>query len=199
MRSHYHALIKKDVPNLNKKIWKLKAPLKVKIFLWYLRKGVILTKDNLTKRNWQGSKSCCFCHKDESIKHLFFECRFARTVWAIFSCAAGIAAPINAFQMFDSWVQGLPSTPQSIALLGAAAICWSIWLCRNDLVFEKKNVHSPLQVILAAVRWVRTWVILQSTEAQFLAMEASQLLTQVAIDIFFRAHGWRSSLRIEHL
>ena len=173
--------------------------MKVKIFLWYLRKGVILTKDNLAKRNWQGSKSCCFCHKDETIKHLFFDCRFARTVWAIFHCASGLSSPNNAFHMFGSWVQGLPNILQSIVLLGAAAICWSIWLCRNDLVFEKKNVYSPLQAIFAAVRWVRTWAILQSTEAQVLAMEASQLLTQVAMYIFFRAHGWRSSLRIERL
>jgi hypothetical protein len=32
-------------------VWKLKLPLKKKIFLWHLKKGVILTKDNLVKRN----------------------------------------------------------------------------------------------------------------------------------------------------
>uniref|UniRef100_A0A0A9D097 Reverse transcriptase zinc-binding domain-containing protein n=1 Tax=Arundo donax TaxID=35708 RepID=A0A0A9D097_ARUDO len=31
-------------------LWKLKIPLKIKIFLWYLCKGVILTKDNLVKK-----------------------------------------------------------------------------------------------------------------------------------------------------
>jgi len=35
------------------------APLKFKIFKWDLPRGVILTKDNLAKRNWQGSKRCC--------------------------------------------------------------------------------------------------------------------------------------------
>ncbi|WVZ83505.1 hypothetical protein U9M48_030647, partial [Paspalum notatum var. saurae] len=35
-------------------LWKLKIPLKIKIFLWYLRTRVILTKDNLAKRQWQG-------------------------------------------------------------------------------------------------------------------------------------------------
>jgi hypothetical protein len=30
--------------------WKAKIPLKIKIFLWYLRNGVVLTKDNLVKR-----------------------------------------------------------------------------------------------------------------------------------------------------
>jgi hypothetical protein len=49
-------------------LWKLKAPLKIQ--------GVILTKNNLARWNWQGRKQCCFFHKDETIKHLFFDCRF---------------------------------------------------------------------------------------------------------------------------
>jgi hypothetical protein len=28
-------MIHADVPNLNKRLWKLKVPLKFKIFLWY--------------------------------------------------------------------------------------------------------------------------------------------------------------------
>jgi len=32
--------------------WRLKIPLKVKIFIWLLHKGVILTKDNLIRRRW---------------------------------------------------------------------------------------------------------------------------------------------------
>jgi hypothetical protein len=52
VKSHYSALIHQDVPNLNKIIWKTKAPLKIKIFTWYLQRGVILTKDYLVKRNW---------------------------------------------------------------------------------------------------------------------------------------------------
>ena len=53
VKSHYLGLIHQDIPNLNKRIWKLKTPLKIKKFLWYLKRGVILTKNNLAKRNWQ--------------------------------------------------------------------------------------------------------------------------------------------------
>jgi hypothetical protein len=54
--SMYNALIQPDIPiDNNSKIWKMKIPLKTKVFAWYLRRGVILTKDNLAKRNWQGS------------------------------------------------------------------------------------------------------------------------------------------------
>jgi hypothetical protein len=37
------------VPNKSP-LWNLKAPLKIKIFLWYLLKGVTLTKDNIAKK-----------------------------------------------------------------------------------------------------------------------------------------------------
>lgn len=67
VKTHYRGLINQNVPNTTKKLWKLKAPLKIKIFLWYLKRGVILTKYNLTKRNWQGSQQCCFCHENEMI------------------------------------------------------------------------------------------------------------------------------------
>jgi hypothetical protein len=52
--SMYNALILPDVPIdkiSSNKLWKLKIPLRIKVFGWYLRKGVVLTKDNLTKRN----------------------------------------------------------------------------------------------------------------------------------------------------
>jgi hypothetical protein len=37
-------------------------------------KEVVLTKDNLARRNWNRGKQCCFCHKNETIKRLFYEC-----------------------------------------------------------------------------------------------------------------------------
>jgi hypothetical protein len=50
---------------------------------------VILTKDNLARRNWQENKTCCFCHEIETIQHLFFDCRFARLIWALIHMALG--------------------------------------------------------------------------------------------------------------
>ncbi|WVZ53298.1 hypothetical protein U9M48_004264 [Paspalum notatum var. saurae] len=146
VKSHYLALIHTDVPNINKRLWSIKVLLKIKIFLWYLRKGIVLTKDNLAKRNWQGSKQCCFCHKDETIKHLFFECRFARAVWAIIHAAFGLAQPRSVSNMFGSWLVSFKKEFKPLVLLGAAATCWSLWLSRNNLVFEKKQYHSPLQL-----------------------------------------------------
>jgi hypothetical protein len=50
--SIYKAILQSDIPvDSNKKIWKMKILLKNKKIGWYLRRGVILTKDNLVKRN----------------------------------------------------------------------------------------------------------------------------------------------------
>jgi hypothetical protein len=57
----YKTIIQSVIPfDNNKKIWKMKIPLKTKIFAWYLYRGVILTKDNLVKCNWHGSTRCVF-------------------------------------------------------------------------------------------------------------------------------------------
>jgi hypothetical protein len=48
------------VPYRNKGIWKLKIPLKINFFLWLPNKRVILTKDNLVRKNWKDSQKCCF-------------------------------------------------------------------------------------------------------------------------------------------
>ena len=47
VRTFYLYLIDRHPPFTYKLIWKLKVPLKIKIFFWFLRRGVVLTKDNL--------------------------------------------------------------------------------------------------------------------------------------------------------
>jgi hypothetical protein len=195
LKSHYHALIRIETPSLNLKLWKIRAPLKVTIFLWYLRKGVLLTKDNLARRNWIGDTKYCFCHHEETIDHLFFDCQFARFVWSFFHCASSIPKPSNAAHMLGQWLQGLPRDMQSIALLGVAALCWSIWLCRNNIVFQNKICASSMQVIFAAIHWVWSWAILQRADSQELAMEASLHFARVVVDFFSWEHGWQFSLR----
>ena len=61
--------------------WKAKLPLKIKIFLWYLKRKVVLTKDNKLKRGWKGETKCSFCDMAETIQHLFLECHVAKVVW----------------------------------------------------------------------------------------------------------------------
>ncbi|WVZ75219.1 hypothetical protein U9M48_023298 [Paspalum notatum var. saurae] len=80
VRSMYRYLVNNGV-KVSMEIWQTKLPLKIKIFLWYLKKGVSLTKDNLGRRNWHGDKSYCFCGTSETIQHLFLDCCYAKFLW----------------------------------------------------------------------------------------------------------------------
>jgi hypothetical protein len=50
VKSMYKYLVNNEI-KVTQEIWHMKVPLKIKIFLWFLKKGVVLTKDNLAKRN----------------------------------------------------------------------------------------------------------------------------------------------------
>jgi hypothetical protein len=50
VRSLYDHLGRVDNANSFVRIWKAKIPYKIKIFLWLVENGAILTKDNMNKR-----------------------------------------------------------------------------------------------------------------------------------------------------
>ena len=77
-KSLYNALTSNDNGQCFKIIWKAKIPHKVKIFMWLLANGVILTKDNLLRRKWKGDPECYFCEENETITYLFFSSPNAR-------------------------------------------------------------------------------------------------------------------------
>ena len=91
----------------HKLIWKLKISLKIKIFLWYLQKEVILTKDNLVRKNWKGSFKCCFCNCNESITHLLFDCHHAKEIWRIVYLATGLTPPNSISHMLENRLSNL--------------------------------------------------------------------------------------------
>jgi hypothetical protein len=158
----YQYLINHNTHFSNKFIWKLKIPLKIKIFLWYVQQGVILTKDNLAKRNWTGSQNCCFCDCQETIKHLFFDCQRAKTIWKIVHIATRLTPPRFTSHMFRRWLTGIVMEECKIIFMGVEALCWAIWCTRNDdLVFEKKKQYTFMQVTCRGIYWLRFWAWLQ--------------------------------------
>ena len=194
--SMYRALIHSAEPVLyNKSIWKMKIPLKTKIFAWYLRRGVILTKHNLAKRNWHGCKKCVFCHHDETIKHLFFQCRFAHSIWSTIQIGSTLYPPRSVANIFGNWLNGVAARFKLLIRVGAIAVIWSLWLCRNDKVFNNKS-SSLLQVIYRCTALLRSWSSLQRAENRDLFTEVCTRLEDTAKD-FITRHGWRHDLRIE--
>jgi hypothetical protein len=55
---------------------------KNKILMWMVAQKVILTKDNMVARNWQGDLGCYFCGSAEFVEHLLFQCLVSKVIWA---------------------------------------------------------------------------------------------------------------------
>ena len=173
----------------------MKIPLKNKIFAWYLRRGVILTKYNLIKRNWHGSPQCVFCHHEETIKHLFFQCKLARCIWSVIQIASGLYPPYSVANVFGNWLHMIDHKFRTLLRVGALAIIWSLWLHRNDKIFNDKST-SLLQVIYRCTGTLRLWSSLQRVENQDLFTEVCTRLEATTRDTFIQ-HGWQHDLRID--
>jgi hypothetical protein len=72
--SMYQACLASDIVPHNNYLWKIKIPLKIKIFLWLLYREAILTKDNLVKRNLHENKMCSFCNNMKPYNTYFLMC-----------------------------------------------------------------------------------------------------------------------------
>ena len=161
----------------------------------FVHKQVILTKDNLAKRNWTGSTRCSFYDKDESIKHTFLDCPLAKKLWRSVHIAFNITAPNTINTLFGTWLDGIDSeTPRHIRV-GVCALLWAVWNCRNDLIFNRTtNIHF-LQVVFRATTLIRMWSLVTPTEARERLVTGSIRWEMVAWAIFDR-FGWRSCNRI---
>jgi hypothetical protein len=168
----------------------MKVPLKIKIFMWFFHRKVILTKDNLLKRNWNGNTLYCFCDQDETIQHLFFECPLAKIIWRIVHITFGLPPPKNVKNLFGNWLAGIDKRDVKQIRVGVCAIIWAIWNARNDKVFNKTRASSFLQVIPVASHWIRMWSYLQPVEVQE-AMDIGCNHLETVARVLFSQFGWR--------
>ena len=132
--------------------------------MWFLMRKEILTKDNLAKRNWDGSKNCCFCDQEETIQHLFISCPLAKIVWRIVFMALNLHPPNSIDNFFGNWLSGVDKKEKVQIRVGVCALIWAIWDIHNDYIFNNAKTSSFLQVIHLATHWIRTWSYLQSTD-----------------------------------
>jgi len=190
VRSMYLYLIDTQTPFRHRKIWKIKIPLKIKIFLWFLQRGVVLTKDNLAKKNWKGSQKCICCNGNETIQHLFLDCPLTKMIWRIIFFATSLTQPRSISHMFGSWLTNQNKRIRNLIWVGVAAMFWAIWRCRNDVVFNQMKSNSIMQVIFRGAYWLRSWAQLQRDETAKDALSTmSKKLEIIALEISNK--GWK--------
>jgi hypothetical protein len=122
----YQACLDSEIVPYNSYLWKIKIPLKIKVFLWLLYREAILIKDNLVKRNWHENEACSFCHNPETIQHLFFYCVLAKFIWRVIHVISGLPPPNNIRHMFGGWVYEMNLKERQFFLVGIGVMLWAI-------------------------------------------------------------------------
>ncbi|KAG8502599.1 hypothetical protein CXB51_000014 [Gossypium anomalum] len=147
------------------RIWNLKVPPKVKSFLWMVSIDRNPTKEFLGKRGvkfGQLGNGSPWCEREiESLKHLLFNCNFIAWFWRnILEWWEVKWRPFVNFSNFFFFCNNVSykGVVKSLWLISVSAACWSAWLARNELVFEKRWPKMSNLVFLTKIRalmWIR--------------------------------------------
>lgn len=86
--------VRPSLNHLQKKVWSLLAPSKIKVFIWKEISNALSVFDNLKSRGIKCDLFCQTCGREgESINHVLFSCTLARQVWAL----SGFPSPRGGF------------------------------------------------------------------------------------------------------
>ena len=98
--------------------------------------------------------------------------------------------------MFGNWLNGIDKNTKARIRIGVSALVWSIWNCRNNIVFNRKGSTIFLQVIHMAVHWIQLWRFMLPEDLRELMVAGCNRLLTVAREFFYQA-TWRPINRIQ--
>jgi hypothetical protein len=144
-----------------KPIWKSKAPMRCKFFMWLAVHKRCLTADNLARRGWPHNPVCSLCQSvGENCTHLFVHCRFTRQVWCRVRAFSGAIFPVPgvAFQSTEHWwIVARKRAPKNLRRdfdTVAILVHWRIWKERNARIFQQESntVDRLFELIMEDIR-----------------------------------------------
>ena len=153
-------------------------------------------KDNLVKRKWNGCTKCCFLARRRASNIYFFDCRLACLIWNVVSISFDIQPPSSITNLFGPWLRGFSLKLRGQVLIGAAALCWALWLSKTDVVFQRSVPNSFALVIFRGTFWIRSWLILFKKEERNSLKKECQSLEIIVMEVLNKA-GWNLPRRIK--
>eukprot|EP00253_Pinus_taeda_P024113 PITA_24113 len=128
------------------KLWKLKCPLKSRVFLWCLLKRKVPTWDILQKRFFIGPNRCPLCKEaEESIYHLFISCPISIKIWGELTKMLNISAHWDPVSLDEIWRKWWSSHLERNLRNLLPIFFWGVWLTRNKCIFHDLP-FSPIVV-----------------------------------------------------
>lgn len=144
--SAYEKLHDRGMRNItNIELWKLKIPLKVRLFIWVGMQNRLLTQQRLRLRGCDVPAGCHLCGNRliETSKHLLFECTFAVRLWD--ELLNGWRVTRGRFAntyCWNLWWNARVGMRQQLRKLWDslwAAGCWALWKERNARLFNRQQ------------------------------------------------------------
>ncbi|XVF82029.1 hypothetical protein PTKIN_Ptkin16aG0010100 [Pterospermum kingtungense] len=145
-----------------KELWGSSASPKVINFCWRVLRMRIAVKMELANRNLLNMDNalCVFCKVEvESIEHLFFQCKFSWNLWMYWASFWGIVwcTPSKPVVFFLSWPDAIPEGQcDKLWRMMFFFTTWTLWLVRNDMVFNGSSPAFENVVDLCKYR-LATW------------------------------------------
>ncbi|KAF7001427.1 hypothetical protein CFC21_017101 [Triticum aestivum] len=67
----------------------------------------------------------------------------------------------NSYWQYFSWCHTFLPYGKKYYTVGLAAVCWAIWLARNQATFEKKQIKTPFEIVFSVCSFLLYWAGLQ--------------------------------------
>ena len=92
--------------------------------------------------------------------------------------------------LFNRWSKTGGNKHNSLLLTAASALCWAVWITRNEMVFDKCKPKSFLQVLFRGTHRLHQWARLQRCDDQRdQLILAGHHLETLALHFFFVPKG----------
>jgi hypothetical protein len=131
-----------------RKVWQIRGPPVVKLFLWKACTNSLATQDNLHRRNITRNSLCPICELEpETLGHILWKCGSAKDVWLESSRKLQkCSVTEEAFgDIFNILFKKLDREEMQVFV----TVACQIWLIRNAYVFGRPLL-APAEVIRRA-------------------------------------------------
>jgi hypothetical protein len=124
---------------------------------------------------------------------LFFDCVLARFIWRTIELTFGLKPPMSIGHISTSWLQNIPLDDKKLILVVARVKCWSIWLSRNDAVFNKSHIFF-YACYFQGYTLDTHMVFVSKGGKRNILKSACRIIETLTMYIFIK-HGWRFNNR----
>ena len=113
-------------------IWKIKAPQKIRHFIWRAAKDSLPSRQNLVRWQIKVDETCSLCNEhQESILHALWLCDQAKAVWKSVLCFARLYQ--RNFRLVMDLVEAIMEQGSAFTVALFSTIAWSLWERRNRI------------------------------------------------------------------